>query len=347
MKLVFILLAIIFLKVILIDKVVSCLPYYELRRRARAKDASAAKIYKLAGFGKGLDLTLWLVGAASASTLILWSAATTWPLAVLVMVAIAWLLFWSPSPQPNGWAWKLTVLTTPYTVRGLDFISPVLKFLVGLIPTKDHQWPRTNLYEKEDLLDLLNTQNHQPDNRIPEPDLRMAFNALTFNSRKVSEVMTPKAKTKFVPADEPIGPMLMDELHATGQVRFAVIKDASKVKQPKVIGSLYAKDLVDHQEKGKVSSLMHTGVHYVNEAASLQACMAAFLKTQDLLLVVVNNFEELVGIITLENVLEQIVGQPIVDEFDRYDNLRAVAGYEAAPQPEAKTPEQSKDSVVN
>jgi Mg2+/Co2+ transporter CorC len=40
---------------------------------------------------------------------------------------------------------------------------------------------------------------------------------------------------------------------------------------------------------------------------------------------VVNSFEELVGIITIEDVLEQMIGRPIVDEFDKYDDLRAVA----------------------
>jgi Mg2+/Co2+ transporter CorC len=39
----------------------------------------------------------------------------------------------------------------------------------------------------------------------------------------------------------------------------------------------------------------------------------------------VNDFEEYVGILTMEDVLEQIIGKPIVDEFDQYDDLRAVA----------------------
>jgi Mg2+/Co2+ transporter CorC len=44
---------------------------------------------------------------------------------------------------------------------------------------------------------------------------------------------------------------------------------------------------------------------------------------------VVNNFEELVGVLSVEDVLEQIIGKQIVDEFDRYDDLRSVAAREA------------------
>jgi CBS domain containing-hemolysin-like protein len=41
--------------------------------------------------------------------------------------------------------------------------------------------------------------------------------------------------------------------------------------------------------------------------------------------VVVNGFEEIVGIVTMEDVLEAIIGKQIVDEFDQYEDLRAVA----------------------
>jgi CBS domain containing-hemolysin-like protein len=46
-------------------------------------------------------------------------------------------------------------------------------------------------------------------------------------------------------------------------------------------------------------------------------------------LVVVNNFEEIAGVISLEDVMEQILGQQIVDETDRYPNIRAQAEVEA------------------
>jgi CBS domain containing-hemolysin-like protein len=47
-------------------------------------------------------------------------------------------------------------------------------------------------------------------------------------------------------------------------------------------------------------------------------------------MIVVNSFEEYIGIVTIEDVLEQIVGKQIVDEFDQYDDLRAVAAKAAA-----------------
>ena len=45
--------------------------------------------------------------------------------------------------------------------------------------------------------------------------------------------------------------------------------------------------------------------------------------------IVVNNFEEIVGLVSMEDVLEAIIGKKIVDEFDQHDDLRAVAAQEA------------------
>jgi Mg2+/Co2+ transporter CorC len=53
--------------------------------------------------------------------------------------------------------------------------------------------------------------------------------------------------------------------------------------------------------------------------------LQAFLKTKRHLFIVVNGFEEVIGIVTIEDVIEQIIGQPIMDEFDQYQDLRAVA----------------------
>jgi CBS domain containing-hemolysin-like protein len=75
----------------------------------------------------------------------------------------------------------------------------------------------------------------------------------------------------------------------------------------------------------KVSDIMSKDVRYIHEEESLDQALRAFLKTHHHLFVVVNNFEEFVGVLSIEDVLEEIIGKEIVDEFDAYDDLRAVA----------------------
>jgi CBS domain containing-hemolysin-like protein len=122
----------------------------------------------------------------------------------------------------------------------------------------------------------------------------------------------------------------MDELHATGFSRFPVAKAGTAGSaQPQIVGTLFLKDLVGYTGSGRVAGMMQSKVYYVNETQSLRDALAAFLKTHHHLFVVVNNFEEIVGVLSVEDVLEQILGSEIVDEFDKYDDLRAVAGLEA------------------
>ena len=131
----------------------------------------------------------------------------------------------------------------------------------------------------------------------------------------------PKRVVKAVSVNENIGPVLMTELHDIGHSRFPVYDG----KKDSIIGTLYLRDLVNTKSTGKVSDVMKKDVCYVHEEQSLYDALQAILKTRHHLLVVVNSFEEYVGIITIEDVIEQIIGKPILDEFDQYNDLRAVA----------------------
>ena len=53
--------------------------------------------------------------------------------------------------------------------------------------------------------------------------------------------------------------------------------------------------------------------------------LAAFLKTQHHLFIVVNEFRETVGLLSLEDVIEALLGQKIIDEYDVYGDIRKAA----------------------
>jgi metal transporter CNNM len=229
----------------------------------------------------------------------------------------------------GGYLWKIASFLAPLAIGILNYLHPILiRFLRkarNLKPVHIH----TGLYDKEDLLELLNSQNKQIDNRIPEEDIKIAFGSLTFGDKTVGSVMTPRRELKLVAASDAIGPLLMDELHASGFSRFPVVSAPTKAANPEIIGTLYLRDLIGHEDKGKVRDIMKPKAYFINEVQTLRQALEAFLKTQHHLLIVVNNFEEITGVVSLEDVVEQIIGDEIVDEFDRYDDLRTVAGLDA------------------
>ena len=327
----FVLLVLIFLKVVFLKRVYHRLPVTELKRRARGGDKDAAAIYKVVAAGAALDLLLLIFGVGSGLALIIWSARYAWWLAAAFVLLGSWLLLWSPPVRVGGPAWRFVVATAPYVFKILNLLNPVLTPLARLLPASARLQVHTGAYERTDLLELFKRQAAQPDNRIPKEDLQIAASALTFGDKKVSSVMTPRKVVRFVSEDEVVGPMLMDELHKTGFSRFPVVRGSAKAASPSVVGTLYLKDVteISQANKGKVKDLMHKDIYFINEDCSLHQALNAMTKNRHHLLVVVDKFEEMVGVITMEDVLEQVIGQPIVDEFDRYDDLRAVAAMQA------------------
>lgn len=328
MKLVYILLALAVLKAVILYKVYHSIPVHELKRRARQGDKRAGRLFKVAVYGSTLDAGVWLAGTACAAALLVWSARTSGWLAAIVTVVGAWLIVWSRFAA-NGWAGSAAAFFAPTHARLLYYLQPVLAPVARLLPPTQRLSLHTGLYEIKDLLELLKRQNKQLDNRIPPLDLQIARNALSFGDKTVGSVMTPRRQVKFAKADDLAGPVLIDELHKSGFSRFPVAADAAKAASPQIIGTLYLNNLVGYSGNGKVKDLMKPEVYFINEDASLRQALSAFLKTHHHLLIAVNSFEEMVGVLSLEDVLEQILGKQIVDEFDAYENLRAVASMKA------------------
>jgi CBS domain containing-hemolysin-like protein len=293
-----------FLASVILDKACRTVSIKELKRRARgSKDKNTSSIYKLAAHGESLSLFLWLVGGACGAVLFVKIASTSAALAVLAVLVASWLVLSKRPLKIDGWLWKLAAIISVPTLKLVSFLHPLLvrlsKFTSSLRPVHIH----TGLYDKDDLLDLINSQNRQIDNRIPEEDLKITFGALTFGDKLVRNVMTPRREIKFAVATDAVGPLLMDELHASGFSRFPVLEAPTKEANPKIVGTLYLKDLLDHTDKGRVKDVMRKGAYYINESQSLRDALNAFLKSQRHLLIVVNNFEEISGVVSLEDVM--------------------------------------------
>lgn len=146
--------------------------------------------------------------------------------------------------------------------------------------------------------------------------------SLTLDNHVVEDIMTPVSVVDTADAKDTLGPLVIDDLHKTGHSRFPVIdKDIHHV-----VGILYLHEVISlKSDKKTVRDAMDSRVHYIHASHSLERALHGFLKTHRHLFVVVNDYRETVGVLTLEDVLETLLGKKIVDEFDRYEDLRAVA----------------------
>lgn len=254
MTLLYILLALYFFTCIFLYKVYHSLPAAEFKRRARMGDKKFHALHSVSAYGDSFDLLLWLTGTASGAVLFIWSARAKWWLVVAIVVVTAWLMVWGRA-SAEGRGGRVAAVLAPVFARLMSYLGPVLDRFVSILEPLRSVHVHTGLYEKEDLLELLNKQNGQVDNRIPEGDLNIAFNALTFGDKTVGSIMTPRRQVKMVNATDTAGPMLMDELHKTGFSRFPVVKDSPKAASPQFAGTLYLNDLVGYEGNGKIKDL--------------------------------------------------------------------------------------------
>lgn len=303
-------------------------PAKELRKRARQGDEIAMGLYRAVGYGHSLRSVLWLLVILS-SSLFFVSVATSSPLwvAFLSSAIIIWFGFvWLPVRRTNTISARLAHLTAPAFAWLLSYLHPLLDRAAGFAQRHRPVTVHTGLYDKSDLVDLLERQQIQIDNRITKEELDIAYNALTAGDKLVRDIMIPRRIVKMINAEEPIGPVLMTEVHDSGHSRYPVYDG----KKDNIVGTIYLRDLMKAKEGGAVRDVMRPAdVCYIHEEQSLIEALQAILKTRRHLFIVVNSFEEYVGVITIEDVLENIIGRPIVDEFDQYEDLRAVAAKQA------------------
>lgn len=312
---------------VVMQKTYFYIPQKELKRQAAHHEPLAEVLWRAAAYGMSLRLLLWgvTVLGTGVGLVLLSHEVPTYIAMVAVALVLVYTFGWLPNTRLTSVGGRITVWATPTVVWLLEH-SRVL--LGGL-----QRWLRrhvisghTGLFEREDLVRLLDTQKAQPDNRINPEDLAMAQSVLQFSTKLVRDGLTPRRVVQAAAADESIGPVLMDLLHKSGHSRFPVYSGTHE----NIVGVLYLRDLVQAKARGHVSDHMHKQVCYVHEDQPLGEALQAILKTHQQLFVVVNSFEEYVGIITIEDILEAVIGRQIVDEFDQYEDLRAVATRMAA-----------------
>lgn len=321
--------AVLTLMAVSLKKTYQYVPSKELKRRSREGDEFARLLYRAVGYGYSLEVVLWLlIGVTSAGFFIL--AAALWPtwFALFVSAVLVWLgFFWIPTSRVTKVGMRFAGWLAPAFSWVLHYLHPVLDKVTAFVQRHRPVHFHTGIYDKKDLLDLLEVQKDQIDSRIEKVELDIATHALTFGDKIVRDILTPRRVVKSVAVDDSVGPVLMTELHDSGFSRFPVYDGEGD----NIVGTLYLRDLTKTRAGGKIRNLMRSNdICYVHEEQPLTEALSAILKTHRHLMIVVNSFEEFVGIITIEDVLEQIVGKPIVDEFDQYDDMRLVAAKMAA-----------------
>lgn len=320
---------------VVVRKTYYYIPLHELKRRAERDEPLARRLYPAAAYGGSLRILLWLyIGLMSAASIILLARLLPIWASLLIVGPLLWIAFsWLPASRVTKAGARLTLIVTPVIVWLLNYLHPILGR--GSETVQKHIAPtrHTGLFERSDLVELIEQQQRQTDSRLNDHELEIARRALNFSEYKVHDVLVPRKAVKTVLAGETVGPVLIDELHKNAQ-GYSLVRETPKGD---FVGVLAFKQL-SLESKGQAQDIMDKGIFYVHENDSLSQVMHAFFITHQPLFVVVNSFEEYVGIITVEGIMRQLLGDIPGEEFDKHHDIAAVAGRHPKPaKPEKPT----------
>ena len=146
---------------------------------------------------------------------------------------------------------------------------------------------------------------------------------LTLQEKMVKDVMTPR--TVVFSLSEHL--TLQQAMVAAGGWEHSRIPVYDEGIED-VVGLVHTKDILMALAQGKnekpLSELMRP-VHFVAETAKLNEVLAEFLELRQHLFVVIDEYGGLSGLISLEDILEEILGREIVDESDKVADKRELA----------------------
>lgn len=192
-------------------------------------------------------------------------------------------------------------------VRLLNAIGAGLLRLFQIHPAEGH----ARLHSAEEI-ELIVTESAEFGLLLEEEE-EMIRNIFDFSDRQVGQVMTPRPKVQAIPCGLPIDELL-EIVTSSNHSRFPVYEN----DLDHVIGLLHLKDLVNQQLNNKGEFELRRILRpapAVPEDQHVERLLAAFKRQRIHMAVVLDEFGGLAGIVTLEDLVEEIVGE-VRDEFD-------------------------------
>lgn len=164
---------------------------------------------------------------------------------------------------------------------------------------------------QEELVNLL--RDAQIRSLINSETLAMIEGAIQFSQMRVRDIMLPKNQMVCFKQNDELTDIIK-KVTQTGHSRFPVTDENGE----EVVGILHAKDLLRYQASHPNSfDLLDIcrQVTFVPESRRLDSLLGEFRSNKNHMAIVVDEYGEVSGFVTLEDIIEQIIGD-IEDEFD-------------------------------
>jgi CBS domain containing-hemolysin-like protein len=289
----------------------------ELRRKAQLGDKRAKRVYPLRKNAHLSLASILLVNVAAASGTAIVLGDVYNGLIAGMIATLTLVIFSELAPQALFTRRALVICSylTPL-MRLMVFISypiakPLQLALDRILGTQDS----SRLHTRHELGLMISEHLGDEASELDEDEVEIIKGALQLSEKTVSSIMTEIRHVYWLTPEAVIDSRKIDEIKGMGWSRIPILDK----KHKNVFGILLMKDLVDVDFNGKgyaVKELPLYPVEPVGSRTALDTMFRKFIAAKTHLIPVKKN-GAIIGIITIEDLLEEIIGHEIIDESDQ------------------------------
>jgi len=243
-----------------------------------------------------IDTRLSGVFAVAISTLLLTVFSEIMPQALFAQNALVWT-------GRLSWLIRAMIVVT----------YPVAKPL-HLLLDRLFRNSRQDLHTRHELGLLITEHMGKKESELDEDEVEIIRGALLLSEKRVSSIMTPIKNVYWLQPTTVIDSKRIDEIKATGHSRIPILNTTHTI----CFGVLLVKSLVDidfDENPPRIDTLQLYPTQMVGAGTALDTMFRKFIGTHTQLIPIEKD-DKIVGIVTIEDLVEEIVGHEIVDETD-------------------------------
>ncbi|MBL7022378.1 HlyC/CorC family transporter [Patescibacteria group bacterium] len=295
----------------------------ELKRKISLGDVRAKKVYSVRKNGNFLLATLLLGNVAVNSSLAIFLGNIASGVMAGIIATGLIVIFGEILPQATFSRYALAVgAQTAWLVKIFMIVLSPICWPIAWILDKGLGEEMPTVYSKKELMKIIEEHEDSTHSDVDEDEERIIKGALSYSNRTVEQVMTPRTVVFALDINTPLGEKTLNLIKEESFTRVPVYEGTID----NVKGVLYVKDLLSLKDGLLVKDVYkEENMIVVSGGTHLDKLLNIFINSKAHIAFVKDEYGGFDGVITLEDILEEILLQEIVDETDDVPDLQEKA----------------------
>lgn len=294
-----------------------------LERRAKHGNADALAIYPIRKRGNLLLTTLLLGNVMVNTALSVYLGSLVSGVVAGVTATTLIFLFGEIIPQAAFSRHALWVgKTFAPIMRVLMFVMLPITYPIAYLLDRLLGEEMPTLYSKNDLMQIVSDLEESEHSDVDADEERIIHGALQFSHTSVREIMTPKENVVTYEKNQRINQEFIDKVSETDFSRYPVYSGNDE----NIVGILFSKDLM-YEEEGlaicETANAFDENFLKARPDEKLDTVLGRMLKQKKHMAIVMTKNKVFLGVVTLEDIIEEIIQFEIEDEGDDEDSDHA------------------------